>query len=503
MSVLLYHDADKRGETCAMEVSISLPILWMICSELTLARQHFLRDLDPFVCIYPQCPEPELMFSDIPSWLSHMAYGHARQWCCSTPGHATQSFASEEAFESHMWSSHPGAFTESHLPRLKRRAEVPGVAFFECPFCTEGPQTEAGVCSDELVRHVANHLRLLATISLPIEHTRKGAESEGTASHKANESSDADEHVLESLSSLSTDPDTSSLHKKTNQALQLEDPDPEPDTHSTVSNVEAEWGFIEAIPYHGPDRDPVLQTFLRKLYLESSPSMSAMKGLNLPCFVVPFERNRNFFGREYALSKAADALLPSMVASNPALMDSYSNPKTFAIYGPGGMGKTQVAVEFVHRHRSDFDVVIWSHADDTSKLAKDFNTTALKLGLVADGTVEARDQNYTRDLVKRWLVDPLKDLKDKDSERASWLLIYDSVDDSSIINDFWPYDGPGSILITSRDPFAWMKPLSLLPFSTSEATDYLLSLTRREKSSEARGNVEDVSQKLGGLPLAL
>lgn len=500
MSLLFYHDADKRGKTCEVEVSMPL-VLWRISSGLKSSRQHFLRDLDPFVCLYPHCQEPNLMFNDIQSWLTHMAYGHARQWCCNTLGHAVQYFPSEEAFESHMWSCHPDAFAESHLPMLKRRAEVPGVAFSECPFCTEGPQSDVGVCSDDLVRHVANHLRSLATISLPIEHSHKDAESEGNASHKANESSNAEDHQLDSLSSQSDEYDTSSLHRQTDYALQLVDS--ESDTHSTVSKIEAEWGFIEAIPYHGPDRDPVLQTFLRKLYLESSPSMSAMKGLKLPCFVVPFKRNNHFFGREYVLSKAADTLLPSMAASNPALLDSYSNPKTFAIYGPGGMGKTQVAVEFVHRHRNDFDVVIWSHADDTSKLAKDFNTIALKLGLVAEGTAEARDQNYTRDLVKRWLVDPLKDLKDKDSERASWLLVYDSVDDSSIINDFWPYDGPGSILITSRNPFPWMTSLSLAPFSISEATDYLLNLTRREKSSEARRNVEDVSQKLGGLPLAL
>lgn len=448
------------------------------------------------------------MFPSVDEWMRHMEICHTRQWCCNSKGHNDEFFSTDSEFEKHMWSCHPGTFAENHLPMLKQRAEVPGTAFTECPFCLSRPEAsmDSGIGLNELVTHVANHLHSIALISLPPEDTFGNMKSDITASDRANESTKLDGGLLEEVESLPSQSDSTysdyiSLEHVTNLTLRAEESEAE--VKRTGLPFEDEWDFIEPKDYQGHDRDPVLQTFLRKLYLESSPSMSNMKGPSLPCFFVPFERNPNFFGREHALSKAAESLTSTIIASNPSLPEPLNNPKTFAIYGPGGMGKTQTAVEFVHRYRDEFDVVLWAHADDASKLAQDFNVMAIKLGLVAEHSMDAKSQIYTRELVKRWLVDPLKDLKNESSERASWLLIYDAVEDSRIINDFWPYDGPGSILITSRSPFSWTASLPLLPFSVNEATDYLLKLTRRDNDAEGRANAQDVSVKLGGLPLAL
>lgn len=166
------------------------------------------------------------------------------------------------------------------------------------------------------------------------------------------------------------------------------------------------------------------------------------------------------------------------------------------------MGKTQLALEFVHRYRDSFDVVLWANADDHSKLAQDFNTMALELGLVPRDSIDAKDQIQTREIVKRWLVDPLKDLTSNVSEKASWLLIFDGVGEPSVLNTFWPYDGPGSILITSKNPFEWTTSFQLVSFTVAEATRYLLQVTKRN-TQDSQEDVQGVSEKLGGLPLAL
>ena len=103
-------------------------------------------------------------------------------------------------------------------------------------------------------------------------------------------------------------------------------------------------------------------------------------------------------------------------------------------------------------------------------------------------------------------MNPLRDLKDSDKEdapKASWLLVFDGVEDPSVLDEFWPYNGPGSVLITSRSPFSWTASIRLNPFTTEGAVQFLLKLTRREASEEQQQAVGDVSEHLGRLPLAL
>src|SRR6516162_10375305 len=81
-------------------------------------------------------------------------------------------------------------------------------------------------------------------------------------------------------------------------------------------------------------------------------------------FVVPFPRNADFVGRDDDLARLRASLSGSgagPVGIRPA-----------GLTGMGGIGKTQLAVEYVHRHRQDYtDGVIWIDA----------------AGLLADGFV--------------------------------------------------------------------------------------------------------------------
>src|ERR1044071_7792504 len=63
---------------------------------------------------------------------------------------------------------------------------------------------------------------------------------------------------------------------------------------------------------------------------------------------VPHSRNRNFTGREEILSDL-----------QAALSSGKATALTQAIHGLGGVGKTQLAVEYAYRHGSNYSLVWW------------------------------------------------------------------------------------------------------------------------------------------------
>jgi hypothetical protein len=84
-------------------------------------------------------------------------------------------------------------------------------------------------------------------------------------------------------------------------------------------------------------------------------------------FIVPFPRNPDFVGRDVDLVRLHASLSgPGPVGIRPA-----------GLTGMGGIGKTQLAVEYVHRHRRDYpDGIFWidaagPHAEGFARLATD------------------------------------------------------------------------------------------------------------------------------------
>ena len=73
-----------------------------------------------------------------------------------------------------------------------------------------------------------------------------------------------------------------------------------------------------------------------------------------------------------------------------------------------GAGKTQIAIEYAYKSKSDFDATFFLQADGTMKLAQGFADISLELGLETQATT--RDQIMSRDLVLGWLSQPMKRL---------------------------------------------------------------------------------------------
>ncbi|KAK5171081.1 uncharacterized protein LTR77_004225 [Saxophila tyrrhenica] len=258
----------------------------------------------------------------------------------------------------------------------------------------------------------------------------------------------------------------------------------------------------ETIPSTAPSHDPI----------SLSGTNTAAKDPLLPCFSVLWEKNGNFHGRRPILERLRNALAPAEDTSGSLTGTERSGPRCVTLSGPGGIGKTQVAVQFVYEHEPSFDAVLWVYADDATKLARSYARIATDLGLVDSGSTDAQDEVLTRGYLLNWLNQPYRSLGNRENERAteaSWLIVFDNADNIDLLHDYWPH-GSGSILVTSRDPLLDMQFhhsssfREVLPvFDEDESVDLLLKLTRRGEDEDDPGAVHAAANVLGGIPLAV
>lgn len=494
-------------------------------------RRHVMNDLEPYVCVFEDCDDAHRLFRDRAAWLSHMQETHTKQWTCIAAGHKLCVFETEKGFEDHIRIAHATGFKESQLHWYKKRSQGPAASTFSvCPLCGYEPAEEkintlinskgsdnkqkyerSRIISEDIVKHLAGHLQAISLKALPWQENLEEEPSEKAASKHAEEGHESNDDrssilVFDIDVTLQFDDDPGAFH---GTEWPYEDPGAVNSgvilmPFATEESYRQEWGFIRQPDYYGHDRDPVLQKLLRRLYLDSATTAEQRTDPVLPIYMMPpTPLNKNFFGREFALNSIKAELIPDPTAK-PADGKAITYPLTFAVCAPGGMGKTQVAIQFAVAHQKDFDVILWVNADSVNEMAQGFQRIARLLQLIPEGSADANDLIYTREIVKRWLVNPrARDGGKRSRKHISWLLIYDGVRDPDILNDYWPYDGPGSILITSRNPFSWTRSLPLKHFTSEEAIAFLLKLTNRELSDVDKESVANVSSRLGGLPLAL
>lgn len=242
-----------------------------------------------------------------------------------------------------------------------------------------------------------------------------------------------------------------------------------------------------------------------ELVPEMNPNLQLSRPVALPFYLIPVARNKDFFGRHDVLENIGASLLAPVTIND----EEPDHAKSFALCGSGGIGKTQIVTEFAYRCREakTFDAIFWIYADGSTKLTEGIAQIATSLQLVAADSPEALDPVITFNLVKEWLSNPARPANiadDHSNIQPRWLLILDNVDDTNVLSGLWPFEGPGCVLITSRDPLA-MEPTVLADtgcnvnsFSSEESSEMLEQLTKR-----TGGDGKAIGERLGGLPLAI
>ncbi|WP_441250733.1 FxSxx-COOH system tetratricopeptide repeat protein [Kitasatospora sp. McL0602] len=189
------------------------------------------------------------------------------------------------------------------------------------------------------------------------------------------------------------------------------------------------------------------------------------------------QRNPSFTGRSQVLDDLRDQLVggPTVVLPTPQ-----------TLYGLGGVGKTQLALEYAHRYMSHYDLVWWIDAEQTDLIAPALAELAGRLGLRVGGVNE--DAEAARDALRRG------------TPTSRWLLIFDNADEPADIRRYFP-GGSGHILVTSRNQ-AWSGQAGVLGVDVFTRGESIEHLTRRTRGLSRR-DADRVAEAVGDLPLAV
>lgn len=254
--------------------------------------------------------------------------------------------------------------------------------------------------------------------------------------------------------------------------------------------------------WYPKDQHETVKLLLEHLLLRSGISSVAGKNREhdpeskLICHFSRY-RNANFTGREDILSKMKDELNSR---KDELLIQ--------VIFGMGGVGKTQVAAEYIHRNRTRYSLIWWINAKNETTIADTYYFLAKQLGLTLQNTENiSRNRNkagrykVATDSVREWL-----------EREAGWLLVFDNAESLEGIKKYLPKWGNGHILITSRNKdWGNITRKVHVPklFEVSEAVKFLLKkITEKDDSitgfnEQDQKQLEELAWLLGYLPLAL
>src|SRR5579864_1998148 len=135
---------------------------------------------------------------------------------------------------------------------------------------------------------------------------------------------------------------------------------------------------------------------------------------------IPFHRNPNFVGRADILD-----------AMKRAVDEDRSVGARIALVGIGGMGKTQLMLQYCYEHLKEYTHVFWLRADGTTTILEEFRRLAEMLDIKVDNAKgDKEDAIVAR--VLQWF-----------ESRQGWLLLLDDIDEIQDIAKFMPRRGGG------------------------------------------------------------
>lgn len=209
------------------------------------------------------------------------------------------------------------------------------------------------------------------------------------------------------------------------------------------------------------------------------------------------DRNLNFTGRTAELETLRRKL------------DNQRLPRVQVISGMGGLGKTELATEYIHQNIDRYDIIWWIRAEHHDRVREALVKLARRLELRQATTDVSRD---------RIIAAVLEALQSE--ARPSWLLVYDNAANPLDLQKYLPASRPGGhVIVTSREPnwpsYVVADGIELAPFTPAEAISFLRhrvpSLAEHdgrdpvnpEEGARRADEAARLAEELGGLPIAV
>jgi tetratricopeptide (TPR) repeat protein len=164
---------------------------------------------------------------------------------------------------------------------------------------------------------------------------------------------------------------------------------------------------------------------------------------------------------------------------------------TQAVYGLGGVGKSELALQYAHTHRSDYSLVWWITATDAARIEAGLAALAGRLcpavsmaGTTADAAGWATG----------WL-----------QAHDGWLLVVDNVEDPADMEPLLGQAGAGHVIVTTRRDTDWARLTDPVRLDILDPAPAVLVLLRRtgEHGAADEEAAGQIAAELGFLPLAL
>jgi hypothetical protein len=239
-------------------------------------------------------------------------------------------------------------------------------------------------------------------------------------------------------------------------------------------------GTAEAVPGEGETSVSTVSAASERGHEERSTAAGPRRSRPAVWGNMP-PRNLVFTGR--------DALL---VALEHGLRSGPTAVLPHALHGMGGVGKSQLALEFVYRHAAEYDLVWWIPAERPTQIQQAFVELARRMHLPV--TAEAI-----------MAVPAVLEALRTGLPYSNWLLVFDNAESPSSVQEYFPSapeGGPtGSVIVTSRNP-QWntlAHPLEVDVFARDES----IQLLRRRNPDLTDDEADMLAEVLGDLPLAV
>lgn len=212
----------------------------------------------------------------------------------------------------------------------------------------------------------------------------------------------------------------------------------------------------------------------------STPAPPGLNGL-------PVRRAEVFVGREEALKQVEQALGQGagVITQGPRA----------AVYGLGGIGKSELALQYALRHADRYHLIWWIDADSTAQITT--GLAGLARAIVA-GTHSVAASQATAEEAAAWAISWL-------AAHPGWLLIFDNVEQATDIEPVLGRLSGGHILITTRRADGWQglcASIHLEVLAPRAAERLLAELVGPDRAASS-GELAALAGELGWLPLAL